>query len=142
MCGYRIDGFCAAVDSLKSYFDANLSLLEESNLKQLFRSDDPVYTKTADDMPAVYGIGASVKNSLIADGCKIEGTVENSVIFRGVHIEKGAVVKNSIIMHSSFIGADSTLNCVIMDKYGVVRPRNSLSGAATYPVYIGKSIII
>lgn len=142
MTGYRIDGFCAAVDSLKSYFDANLSLLEEANLKQLFRSGDPVYTKTADDMPAVYGLEASVKNSLIADGCKIEGTVENSIIFRGVHIDKGAVVKNSIIMHSAFIGADSNLNWVIMDKYGVVRPRNSLSGAETYPVYIGKSIII
>lgn len=142
MNGCLIDGFCPAVDSLKSYFDANMALLKEDNLKQLFHNGDPVYTKTADDMPAVYGIGASVNNSLIADGCRIEGTVENSVIFRGVHIEKGAVVRNSIIMHSSFIGADSKLDWVIMDKYGVVRPRNSLSGAETYPVYIGKSIII
>lgn len=142
MTGYDIGEYCFTVDSLKSYFDANMALLKEDNLRAVFRRDNPVYTKTADDMPAVYGIGSSVHNSLIADGCKIEGTVENSVIFRGVHIAKGAVVKNSIIMHSAYIGEDSSLDCVIMDKYGVVRPRNSLSGAQTYPIYIGKNIII
>ena len=93
-------------------------------------------------MPVIYGIGSKAGNSLIADGCIIEGTVKNSIIFRGVRIAKGAVVENSIIMQDAFVGENVKLNCVIMDKNTVITPNKSLSGDKTYPVYVGKSIVI
>ena len=93
-------------------------------------------------MPARYGLGASVKNSLVADGCIIDGIVENSILFRGVRVSKGAVVKNSILMQSSFVGDDAKLDCVIFDKQVMVKPGMSLSGAPTFPIYIRKGTTI
>lgn len=139
---YKIDTFCSVIDSMQTYYDTSMALLNPENRKQIFDRDNPVYTKVNDDMPAIYGIGSNAKNSFIADGCKIEGEVENSILFRGVHIAKGASVKNSIVMQSCYIGEDSKLNCVIMDKYGTIRPRKSISGDTTYPIYIGKNITI
>ena len=83
-----------------------------------------------------------MKHSLVADGCIIEGEVENSILFRGCRVEKGAVVKNSILMPGCFVGEDATMNYVIADKSVSVRPRKNLSGADTYPLYIGKGIQI
>lgn len=138
--GYRVDSFCAPIDSLQSYYDANMALLEKENCDSLFRKEAPLYTKVRDNMPARYGLGSKVKNCLVADGCIIEGEVENCILFRGVHICKGASVKNSIIMQDSIIGDCASLNHVIIDKSVTVKAHNSLSGAPTYPVYIGKGI--
>lgn len=140
--GYKIDTYCSVIDSIHSYFDTNMALLDPANREAVFDRANPIYTKVNDDMPSIYGIGSNAENSFIADGCKIEGEVENSILFRGVQIEKGAIVKNSIIMQSCYIGEDASLNCVIMDKYGVIRPRKSISGDTTYPIYIGKNITI
>lgn len=140
--GYKIDTFCSVIDSMQTYYDTNMALLAPENREKVFDRSNPVFTKVNDDMPSIYGIGSRAKNSILADGCKIEGEVENSVLFRGVHVAKGAVVKNSIIMQSCYIGEDANLNCVIMDKYGVIRPRKSISGDSTYPIYIGKNITI
>lgn len=140
--GYEIDTFCSVIDSMQSYYDTNMAILDPANRDRIFDRSNPVYTKVNDDMPSIYGIGSNAKNSILADGCKIEGEVENSILFRGVHVAKGAVVKNSIIMQSCYIGEDANLNCVIMDKYGVIRPRKSICGDNTYPIYIGKDITI
>lgn len=140
--GYEVDTFCLPIDDLKSYYDANMALLDSNTRQSLFRQDAPVFTKIRDDMPAKYGLGSHVKNSLIADGCIIEGEVENCVLFRGVHIKKDACVKNSIIMQDSVVGESSSLNYMIIDKRVTVKPKNTLSGASTYPVYIGKGINI
>lgn len=140
--GYKIDTFCSVIDSVQTYYDTNMALLDPENREAVFDRTNPVYTKVNDDMPSIYGIGSNAKNSIVADGCKIEGEVENSILFRGVHVAKGAVVKNSVIMQSCYIGEDANLNCVIMDKYGVIRPRKSISGDTTYPIYIGKDITI
>lgn len=140
--GYKIDTFCSVIDSVQTYYDTNMALLDPEISAMVFDRTNPVYTKVHDDMPAIYGIGSKAKNCVLADGCKIEGEVENSVLFRGVHVAKGAVVKNSVIMQSCYIGEDANLNCVIMDKNGVIRPRKSISGDSTYPIYIGKNITI
>lgn len=142
MFGYKIDSYCAVIDSMQTYFDTSMALLNKEVRTSLFNTSNPIYTKVYDDMPSVYGIGSEVKNSLIADGCRIEGTVENSLLFRGVHVAKGAYVKNCIIMQSGYIGDDSRVNCVVMDKHGVIRARKDISGDASYPIYIGKKIII
>ena len=140
--GYEIDTYCSVIDSMQTYYDTNMDLLDPAISAQVFDRENPVYTKVHDDMPAVYGIGSKIKNSVLADGCKVEGEVENSVLFRGVQVAKGAVVTNSVIMQSCYIGEDAKLNCVIMDKDGVIRPRKSISGDDTYPIYIGKNITI
>jgi glucose-1-phosphate adenylyltransferase len=82
--------------------------------------------------------GADVKNSFIADGCVIEGTVENSILFRGVKIGRGTVVKNSILMQNTFTGEAVTLNCVITDKDVTIRDGRNLSGHETMPFFVGK----
>jgi len=135
------DGFFETIDSLQSYYDINRKLLDRDNMKLLFNKN-PIYTKDRDDMPAIYGLGSNVKNSLIADGCVIDGEVENSIIFRGARIAKGAVVKNCVIMQDCFISENVKLNSVIADKNVVIKPEKNLSGALTYPVYIGKGITI
>ncbi len=140
--GYEQKGFVKVIDSLQSYYDVNLELLKAENRKELFTADSPVYTKLRDEVPAIYGIGANVKNSLIADGCRIDGEVENCILFRGVTVAKGAKIKNSIIMQGSYVGENSTLECVIIDKAAVVKPNKMLCGASNYPVYIGKGIVI
>ena len=83
-----------------------------------------------------------VTNSLIADGCVIEGKVENSIIFRGVHVARGAVVKNSILMQDTIVSKDASLNCVITDKNAVIRDSRILSGHETHPFFIDKGAII
>ncbi len=139
---YEVKGFCKVIDSVASYFDANFSLLDSGNYRELFSSDRPVYTKVYDDMPSVYGLGSDVSNSLIADGCIIEGDVENCIIFRDCRVEKDAVVKNSILMPSCFVAQNASLNYVIADKSVAVRGGKNISGADSYPVYIGKNIHI
>lgn len=140
--GYEQTGFIRVLSSLQAYYDISMELLKAENRKALFTPERPVYTKVSDQVPSVHGIGANVKNSLIADGCRIYGEVENSILFRGVTVEKGAKIKNSIVMQNTFVGENSTLECVIIDKSAVVKPNKMLCGAVNYPVYIGKGIVI
>ncbi|MBQ3086448.1 MAG: glucose-1-phosphate adenylyltransferase subunit GlgD [Clostridia bacterium] len=138
--GYEFKEFCPIIDSIQTYFDANFALLDEKNQKQLFVRGRPIYTKVYDDMPVVYGLGSEVKNSLVADGCVIDGIVENSIVFRNCRIAKGAVVRNCVIMPSGFVADDATLANCILDKDVTVRSGRTLSGAETYPVYLAKGI--
>ena len=140
--GYKINEWNCTIDSVNTYFAANMALLEKASRKELFKSDSPVYTKVRDDMPVVYGISSNCKNSLIADGCQIDGTVKNSIVFRGARVAKGAVVENSILMQDAFVGEDAKLNCVIMDKNTVITPKKVLSGDKSYPLFVGKEIVI
>ena len=139
--GHKIEAYAKTVESLQSYYDISMGLLK-GEYKELFAKERPVYTKVRDDMPAIYGVCADAKNSLVADGCIIKGTVENCILFRGVQIAEGAVVKNSIIMQDSFISSGAKINCAILDKNVVIKPGRELSGAESYPIYIGKNITV
>lgn len=136
--GYKFDGFTGVLGSMKGYFESNMALMNPAVRSDLFRSDRPVYTKVRDEMPTRYGLGSSVHNSLIADGCLIEGEVENSVLFRGVTVAKGAHVRNCILMQDSVVGANSNLNFVIGDKDVIFGDNRSLMGYESYPVYVAK----
>lgn len=140
---YRFDGMYAEIDSLAHYFAANMSLLERGKRDGLFSvKDRPVYTKVRNSPPTKYGYGANVKNSLIADGCVIEGTVENSILFRGVRVRKGTVVRNSILLQDTTTGENVSLNCVISDKNVIIRDDVTLAGHKTMPFYISKGKMI
>lgn len=136
---YRYDykGYYAGIDSMSAYYKHNMELLDKEVRDELFGERD-IYTKVRDSAPSKYGKDAIVKNSLISDGCEIEGIVENSILFRGVKVAKGAVVRNSIVMQDNIIGQNTSLDCVITDKNVVVSDRKTLGGCATLPYYIPK----
>ena len=140
--GYEHKGFAAVMDSMQNYVNANMQLLAPSARADLFNSDRPIYTKVKDSMPTRYGVAASVSNSLIADGCVIEGTVKNSILFRGVHIGKGANIENCIIMQGTEIGNGANLKYVTIDKGAVVGNNRELCGAPSYSIYIKKDATV
>ena len=138
---YHHTGYYNIIGSLEAYFTCNMELLAPDKRRELFeRSNFPIYTKVRNSAPTKYTENASVKNSYIADGCVIDGTVENSIIFRGVKVGKGAVIKNAIILQDTYIGSDVTLNCVITDKNVVINDGRMLSGHQTMPFFIGKGM--
>ena len=140
---YNFDGYSMTINSLSTFFSSNMDLLKPDVRAQLFEMPyHPVYTKVRSSAPTKYLEGAMVSNSLIADGCIIEGKVENSIIFRGVHIARGATVKNSILMQDTIVSKDVSLNCVITDKNAVIRDGRVLSGHETLPFFIDKGVII
>lgn len=140
--GYEVKGYSAEIDSAESYFKANMDLLKPEVREELFNMRNPIYTKVRDDMPTKYGLSSSVKNSLVSPGCIIEGEVSNSIIFKGVHIAKGAKITNCIIMQDCVIGEDATLNYVVCDKDVTVTPTRMLGGTESYPVCISKKSVV
>lgn len=138
---YEHTGYFVCLTSLLSYYTESLKLLERENRDKLFRTAD-IFTKIKDSVPTKYGAMAVVKNSMIADGCQIEGTVENSIIFRGVKIGRGTVVKNSILMQGTNTGEDVKLNCVITDKSVIIKDKRVLSGCDILPFFISKNNIV
>ncbi len=139
--GYEHKGFYAGITSLQAYYESNMKMLDKDIRHELF-GDRSVFTKIRDSAPTKYGKSAIVENSLIADGCEIEGEVKNSIIFRNVKVARGTVVKNSIVMQNTVLGENSSLNCIITDKNVVVRDRKVLSGSENHPFYLGKGIMI
>lgn len=135
--GYCHEGFAAVMDGVQGYFEANMALLSSDVRNDLFNRDRPVFTNSKDDMPAKYGIESVVSNSLIADGCIIEGEVRNSILFRDVIVAAGAVVENSILMEGTTIGCGSELNYMITDRYATVTEDKKLDGRETKRI-IGK----
>ena len=136
---YEYDGWYAYIGSLEGYFASSMDMLTQEAREGLFAiKNRPILTKVRNSAPTKYKEGADVKNSFIADGCVIEGTVENSILFRGVKVGRGTVVKNSILMQDTFTGADVTLNCVITDKDVTIRDGRHLSGHETMPFFVGK----
>ncbi len=137
---YRYDGYFAMVSNFRDYFACSIALAEDPVKRRslLGIESRPVYTKVHNSPPTVYKDTACVKSSLIADGCVIEGTVENSIIFRDVKIKKGAVVKDSVLFFGTEVGEGTTLNCVVADKHTTVSDGLTLSGHKTIPFYIAK----
>lgn len=131
--GYRYGGYTAIINSLADYYEASMDLLNPKIWRELFIDKSPIYTKVKDDVPAQYKSCAKVSHSLITNGCIIDGTVENSILFRDVVIKKGAVIKNSIIMQTCQIGENSYLENVICDKGVKVSSEKRLCGAENYP---------
>ncbi|MCQ2437585.1 MAG: glucose-1-phosphate adenylyltransferase subunit GlgD, partial [Clostridia bacterium] len=135
---HQMHGYYRRIETIRNYFNANLDLLSYDVRKELFGSK-PIYTKTRDDVPAIYREGAQVRNSLVADGCVIEGTVENCVLFRGVRVGRGATLKNCIIMQDCDVEDFVELENIILDKAVTVRSHGRLIGQRHYPIVIGKN---
>ena len=132
-------GYVAHVCDMKSYFDENMRLLQAGNVDKLFNEGNPIYTKIRDDNPTRYVTGSKVVDSILADGCVIEGTVENCVLFRGVKVKKGAVVKNCVLMQDTVVEPNVELDCVVTDKNVKITAGKKLSGTESFPVYVQKN---
>ncbi len=137
---YCYDGYFADISSLEEYYARSMDLLKDPAARvSLFgNAERPIFTQRRNSSPTQHGSAARVRNSLIADDCMIEGTVENSLIFRGVHIARGAIVRNSILMADTYVGAGARLNCVITDMDVSIRDGIELSGHETLPFYLDK----
>lgn len=134
--GYEYRGYAKRIHSLKSYYEANMDMLQLENWKAIYRPDRKIYTKVKDEAPAKYMADAKVTNSLVGDGCIIEGTVENSILFRRVRVGRNAVVKNSIIMQNTEIGEEARVDRVICDKNQEIQPEAYLNGKPEAPLCV------
>lgn len=135
---FEYKGYLRCINSLESYYKTSMELLDHNIYRLLFLSNRPIFTKTGDEVPARYLKGSSVKNSIIGNGSLIEGSVENSIIFRKVHVGKGAAIKNSIILQGSIIGEGSKLTNIITDKYTEIAPDKELKGDEEIPLVVEK----
>ena len=118
-----------------------MKLLDDANLDALFEGN-PIFTKIRDDNPTRYITGSTVKNAMVADGCVIEGEVENCVLFRGVKVAKGAKVKNCILMQDTVVEEGAEIEYLITDKNVKVSANKNMKGTDSYPVYIVKGCTI
>ncbi len=139
---YLYGGTYLRISSLESYFTASMGLLQPRIRADLFREDRPILTKLRNSAPTRYLGDAKVTGSYVADGCVIEGQVENSILFRGVRIGRGTIVKNSILLQNTTVGAGVSLACVIADKNVTLRDGRHLSGHETMPLFIGKGRMV
>ena len=139
--GFEEKGYYRRIETIRGYFNFNMDLLKPGVRTELF-GGNPVYTKTRDSVPTIYRGNAKVSNSLIADGCVIDGEVESCVLFRGVTVGKGAKLKNCVIMQDGYIEEDVELENVIFDKAVTIRSHGRLIGQKQYPIVIGKNITL
>ena len=135
---YEHKGYFSKIDTMIGYYEANMALLDTENRNNMFIKSAPIYTKIRDNGPVRFGLESNIKNSLIADGCVIEGKVENCVLCRGVKIGKDAVVKDCVLMQDTVVGNKCSINSVITDKNVEIGEGKVLTGSSSYPLYIGK----
>ncbi|MDO4484361.1 MAG: glucose-1-phosphate adenylyltransferase subunit GlgD [Clostridia bacterium] len=140
--GQEYTGPCWRIDSVQSYFQFNMDILDTPTRKSLFNNESPIYTKVRDEMPVTYGDKAKVMNSLISDGCVIEGTVENSILFRGVRVAPDAHIKNCVIMQDGQVHSGAYIENCILDKQAIIKRNSRLIGPSSYPIVIGKNVVI
>ncbi len=137
--GYKHEGYVRIIHSVDDYYKASMEMLCKQKRDEVFLPQRPVMTRVKDSVPVLYQFNAKISNSLIADGCKIDGTVKDSIIFRNVTIETGAVVENCIVMQNSVIKRDSNLSCAILDKNTTVSEEKNIRGDKNYPFVLAKN---
>lgn len=134
--GYEFKGYVKAIDSAAAYMEASMELLDPEVQHELFLGERRISTKVQDAPPVKYFPTSKVRNSMIATGCIIKGTVENSIVFRGCTIEEGAVVRNSIVMPNCTIEKDVLVENVICDKFVRIGGSAHLSGSVEKPLVV------
>lgn len=139
---YQFDGIAMYNESVEEYFANSLALIDSETRHNVFGGHHAVYTKVRDRVPSYYGDGCQIANTIVADGCMLEGEVRDSVLFRQVTVENGASVEKCVIMNDAIIGEGAELKYVILDKNVTVRPGSKLIGTAKNPVIIKRGEII
>jgi glucose-1-phosphate adenylyltransferase len=138
MYGYEFTGYLGRIDSVNSFLKCSRDVLLPEIHEELFFGKRPVYTKVRDGAPTRYYSGSATTNALIPNECTIRGRVENSVLFPGVVVEAGAVVKDSVVMQRSVVGCGAVVENVIADKYVTVGDGAVVRGSGDRPLVLGK----
>lgn len=141
VCPYEYSGYAAVIDSVEKYYLHSMQLIQPSFWQQVFLPQLPIYTKVKDEPPTKYGKHSAVRNSLVANGCVLEGEVENCILFRGVHVGKGTKLKNCIIMQKTQIGEDCVLEQVISDKDVRIGNTTEAAGTIEQPLVLKKGLV-
>ena len=139
---FLFDGYTARLQTVNAYYTCSMDLLKPEVRQELFAPQRPIRTKDRSNPSTYYSPESKCTNSLVADGCIIEGVVENSILFRGVHVGKGAVVRNCILMQSTIIGEGASTDYVISDKNVQISAHRTLMGHESYPLVIAKNAIV
>jgi len=140
---YEFKGYTAHICSVETFFHYNLDIQDVDNRNALFDFEGrQIFTNRRDSLPAKYGKNAEIKNSLVADGCQIDGTVINSTICRNVKIAHGAVIKNCVLQDDTVVEKNATLDCIITDNSVLISENRNMMGYRTYPVYIERGRVI
>ena len=137
---YKYTGYVASVSSFLDYYKCSMEIAKNEKAREslLWKKEAPIFTRVHNSAPTKYASSAKVENSMLADECVIEGTVINSVLSRGVRVERGAVVKNSVLFRGTRVGKNATLNCIVTDKDVQISDGVCLSGNDNMPFYIQK----
>ena len=142
IAGWEFGGFSARLQSVSDYFVQSMNLLKPEVRGDLFSRARPIKTKVRDEASTYYGPSSRVKNCFVADGCYLEGEIENSIIFRGVRIEEGAKVKNCILMQDTRVLSGASITYAITDKDVSINPGRTLVGHESYPIAISKGAVV
>ena len=115
--GYKIDTYWSNISTAEAYYKTNMDFLKPEIRNYFFKQEPTIKTKIDDLPPAKYNPGAQVKNSLVASGCIINGTVENSVLFKDVFVGNNCVIKNSVILNNVYLGDNTHIeNCIVESR--------------------------
>jgi len=139
---YRFKGLAMYNESVEEYFRNSLALADKQTRDDLFGYNHPVFTKVRDRVPTYYGESCQIDDCIVADGCMLDGSAKNSVLFRQVTLEAGAEVENCVIMNDTVVGENSLLKYVILDKDVVVRPGSKLIGTPANPIIIRRGEVV
>jgi len=140
--GYFFDGFWSNIGNINSYFNCNMSFLDK-NLRDSFILNAPhIHTKPKDEPPAKFNSGASITNCLVGSGSILDGEAYRSIIFRNVRIGEQSSVKNSILMESTKIGRNCTVEYAILDKEVILRDGTQIIGTPDNLAIIDKGSVI
>lgn len=138
---FEITGTCLRIGSMREFYASNIALLKKQVRDELF-NNHPVYTKVRDEMPASYGLAAEVSNTMVADGCRIEGSVSDSILFRGVTVGKNAKIKGCILMQGCTVGDSADITGIVTDKNAVITEGRVLVGCAENPLFVPKNGVV
>lgn len=138
VAGFEFKGYLGCINSVSSYYKVSMDVMTEGVMTELFMDRSKIYTKSNDSPPTKYLANADVSNSLIANGCIIDGKVKNSILSRGVIVEKGAQVIDSVLFARTIVKRDVTVKNAILDKAVVIEQGKVLVGDPVYPIVIEK----
>ena len=137
--GYKMDTYWSNISTAESYYRTNMDFLKPEVREYFFGGDNPIYSKIDDLPPAKYNPGSSVKNSLIASGCIINGQVENSVLFKKVYVGNNCVIKNSIILNDVYLGDNAHIENCIVESRDTIRANSYHCGEDGIKIVIEKN---
>lgn len=137
--GYVWDGFAARINTIQAYYQRSMELLRPEIRAELFCTQRPVFAKENDAASTYIDPSGECINSLISDGCDIQGSIRNCILFRGVRVEKGAHVENSVLFKNTVVKAGANVRCVIADKNVEFGPDVAMAGHPQYPLVVEKN---